>query len=80
MKFIGERNGSNGDDSMGTGMLRHVLKTNDWTCYVNDTFNPPYYYSRKHTIPYFQNPHVSINEEIYSRYLYFNSMSLKNVR
>lgn len=47
MKFIGERNGNNGDNKMGTGMLRHVLKTNDWACYVNDTFTHPYRYTRK---------------------------------
>jgi len=62
---------------MGTGMLRHVLKTNPWTCYVNDTFTPPFYWRRKETIPYFENPHIGINEEIFSRYLYFNEMSLK---
>lgn len=78
--FIGERNGNNGEDQMGTGMLRHVLKTNPWTCWANDTFNPPYRWSRKETIPYFETPHVGINEEIFYRYLYFNDMSLKNVR
>ena len=61
-------------------MLRHALKTNDWACHVNDTFNEPYRYTRKETVPYFENPHVSINDELFSRYLYFNSMSLKNVR
>lgn len=76
-KFIGERDG---EYNKGRGMLRHVRQTNDNHCAVNDSFIPPYMQSRKVVIPYFENAHFSINEEIFSRYEYFNNMSLKHIR
>jgi hypothetical protein len=36
--FIGMRDGRDN----GTGMLGHVLKTNDYRCFVNSSFSKPF--------------------------------------